>query len=59
MVLKEYDDMEEVYEQVKHAACGRHACSVMLLVATEVCDQKLVCSSDLLFVFDMQRRLML
>ena len=36
MVLKEYDNMEEVYEEVKRAACGRQACSVMLLVATEV-----------------------
>mmetsp|Transcript_24549 Transcript_24549/g.45758 ORF Transcript_24549/g.45758 Transcript_24549/m.45758 type:complete len:534 (-) Transcript_24549:1114-2715(-) len=36
MVLKEYDNMDEVYEGVKQAACGRQACSVMLLVATEV-----------------------
>lgn len=36
MVLKEYELMEDVYEEVKQAACGRQACSVMLLVATEV-----------------------
>jgi hypothetical protein len=48
MVLIEYDDMEEVYEEVKRAACGRRACSVMLLVATEV---KLPALSDVTELF--------
>lgn len=47
MVLHDYDNMEDVYEEVKQAACGRQACSVMLLVATEV--KRLLCLTALFF----------
>ncbi len=31
-----YDDIHVRYEEVKESACGRKACSVMILVASEV-----------------------
>jgi hypothetical protein len=36
MVRVSYQNIEEQYEQIKEAACGRQACSVMILVAHEV-----------------------
>jgi len=36
MVRVSYTDINASYEEVKKLACGRKACSVMLLVAAEV-----------------------
>eukprot|EP00606_Chrysophyceae_sp_TOSAG23-5_P001057 GSChrysophyteH2.ASY1.ANO1.524.1 assembled CDS len=36
MVRTSYADIESSYENVKRSACGRKACSVMILVASEV-----------------------
>lgn len=36
MVLVSYEDVEESYEEIKQAACGRQACSVLIMVAYEV-----------------------
>ena len=36
MVRTSYADIESSYEGVKRSACGRKACSVMILVASEV-----------------------
>ncbi len=36
MVRLSYQDIDETYEQIKRSACGRQACSVMVLVANEV-----------------------
>jgi hypothetical protein len=36
MVRKAYSDIEETYHQIKRTACGRQACSVMIMVANEV-----------------------
>ena len=36
MVRVSYSDINSSYEEVKKLACGRKACSVMLLVAAEV-----------------------
>ena len=31
-----YQEIETSYDQIKRSACGRQACSVMILVANEV-----------------------
>lgn len=36
MVRVDYEDIQGRYEEVKKKACGRKACSVMILVASEV-----------------------
>ena len=36
MVRISYDDINESYRKIKESACGRQACSVMILVACEV-----------------------
>lgn len=36
MVLLSYERIEDSYEQIKQAACGRQACSVVIMVAYEV-----------------------
>lgn len=36
MVRVSYLDINNYYQDVKQAACGRQACSVMILVAYEV-----------------------
>lgn len=36
MVRLSYQDIDATYEQIKRSACGRQACSVMVLVANEV-----------------------
>ncbi len=34
--MVDYENMEELYEEIRHSACGKQACSVMVLVANEV-----------------------
>ena len=36
MVRMSYADIDATYDQIKRSACGRQACSVMVLVANEV-----------------------
>ena len=36
MVRVSYGDIESSYDDIKKSACGRKACSVMILVASEV-----------------------
>jgi hypothetical protein len=36
MVVVDYENMHLIYEEIKLSACGRQACSVMILVANEV-----------------------
>lgn len=36
MVRFAYQDIANSYHEVKQAACGRQACSVMIMVANEV-----------------------
>lgn len=36
MVRYNYTDFEEQYAMIRQAACGRQACSVLILVAMEV-----------------------
>lgn len=36
MVRLSYADIEDSYEEIKQSACGRQACSVLIMVAYEV-----------------------
>ena len=36
MVVFDYHEMDTLFQEVKQAACGRQACSVMIIVANEV-----------------------
>jgi hypothetical protein len=36
MVLPGYDEIEEYYDMIRQSACGRQACTVMVIVALEV-----------------------
>jgi hypothetical protein len=34
--LKYQGDIDEIYAQIKESACGRQACTVLILIANEV-----------------------
>lgn len=40
MVRVNYEAFEEHYASIRQAACGRQACSVLILVALEVNDKQ-------------------
>ncbi len=52
MVRYSYADFEEQYKEIQKAACGRQACSVLILVALEVSLSLSVCLSDCMCVDD-------
>lgn len=47
--LKYQGDIDEIYAQIKDSACGRQACTVLILIANEVLSLKqiLIGISDL------------
>lgn len=36
MVVVDYNNLDSIYDEVKQSACGRQACSIMIIVANEV-----------------------
>jgi hypothetical protein len=45
--LKYQGDIDEIYAQIKESACGRQACTILILIANEVLSFQKLGISDL------------